>query len=80
MFQSQTFGKLDYSIVMTFIKSFLEYYVGSDVVLSNNQTAKIISLNILFNEIIKINTIKNNNKIRFLTLIVFFKNIFKNIK
>ena len=46
MFQSQTFGKLDYSIVMTFIKSFLEYYVGSDVVLSNNQTAKIISLNI----------------------------------
>ena len=46
MFQNQTFGKLDYSIVMTFIKSFLEYYVGSDVVLSNNQTAKIISLNI----------------------------------
>lgn len=46
MFQSQTFGKLDYSIVMIFIKNFLEYYVGSEVVLNNNQTAKIISLNI----------------------------------
>ena len=46
MFQNQTFGQLDYLIVITFIKKFLEYYVGSEVVLSNNQKAKIISLNI----------------------------------
>lgn len=46
MFQNQTFGQLDYLIVITFIKKFLEYYVGSEVVLSNNQKTKIISLNI----------------------------------
>lgn len=45
MFQNQTFGKLDYNIVMTFIKRFSEYYVGSEVILSNNQKAKIIYLN-----------------------------------
>lgn len=46
MFQNQTFGKLDYRIVSTFVKKFLEYYVGSEVLLSNDKKAKIISLNI----------------------------------
>lgn len=45
MFQNQTFGKLDYSIIMTFIKKFTEYYVGSEVQLSNGEKAKIVSLN-----------------------------------
>lgn len=45
MFQNQTFGKLDYNIVITFIKKFTEYYVGSEVILSNNEKAKIVSLN-----------------------------------
>lgn len=45
MFQNQTFGKLDYSIIMTFIKKFTEYYVGSEVQLSNGKKAKIVSLN-----------------------------------
>ena len=45
MFQNQNFGKLDYGIIMTFIRKFTEYYVGSEVVLSNNQKAKIVSLN-----------------------------------
>ena len=43
MFQNQTFGKLDYSIIMTFIKKFTEYYVGSEVQLSNGEKAKIVS-------------------------------------
>lgn len=45
MFQNQTFGKLDYGIIMTFIKKFTEYYVGSEVQLSNGERAKIVSLN-----------------------------------
>ena len=45
MFQNQTFGKLDYNIIMTFIKKFTEYYVGSEVMLSNGEKAKIVSLN-----------------------------------
>lgn len=45
MFQNQTFGKLDYSIIMTFIKKFTEYYAGSEVQLSNGEKAKIVSLN-----------------------------------
>lgn len=45
MFQNQTFGKLDYGIIMTFIKKFTEYYVGSEVMLSNGVKAKIVSLN-----------------------------------
>ncbi len=45
MFQNQTFGKLDYSIIMTFIRKFTEYYVGADVILSNGAKAKIVSLN-----------------------------------
>lgn len=45
MFQNQNFGKLDYKIVMIFIKRFTENYVGSEVILSNNQRAKIVSLN-----------------------------------
>jgi len=45
MFQNQTFGKLDYKIIMTFIKKFTEYYVGSEVMLSNGEKAKIVSLN-----------------------------------
>lgn len=45
MFQNQTFGKLDYKIIMTFIKKFSEYYVGSEVILSNNEKARIVSLN-----------------------------------
>ncbi|MBP6467444.1 MAG: HD-GYP domain-containing protein [Fusobacteriaceae bacterium] len=45
MFQNQNFGKLDYKIIMVFIKRFTENYVGSEVILSNNQRAKIVSLN-----------------------------------
>jgi len=45
MFQNQNFGKLDYKIIMIFIKRFTENYVGSEVILSNNQRAKIVSLN-----------------------------------
>lgn len=45
MFQNQNFGKLDYSIIMTFVRKFTEYYVGSEVILSNNKKAKIVSLN-----------------------------------
>lgn len=45
MFQNQNFGKLDYGIIMTFIRRFTEYYVGSEVILSNNKKAKIVSLN-----------------------------------
>ena len=45
MFQNQNFGKLDYKIIMVFIKRFAENYVGSEVILSNNQRAKIVSLN-----------------------------------
>ena len=45
MFRNQNFGKLDYKIIMVFIKRFTENYVGSEVILSNNQRAKIVSLN-----------------------------------
>lgn len=45
MFQNQNFGKLDYGIIMTFVRRFTEYYVGSEVILSNNKKAKIVSLN-----------------------------------
>lgn len=45
MFQNQNFGKLDYKIIMIFIKRFTENYVGSEVILSNNQKARIVSLN-----------------------------------
>ena len=45
MFQNQNFGKLDYKIIMIFIKRFTENYVGSEVILSNNQRARIVSLN-----------------------------------
>ena len=45
MFQNQNFGKLHYKIIMVFIKRFTENYVGSEVILSNNQRAKIVSLN-----------------------------------
>lgn len=45
MFQNQTFGKLDLSITMIFVKKFSEYYIGSHVTLSNGEKAKIVSLN-----------------------------------
>ena len=45
MFKNKNFGKLDYKIIMVFIKRFTENYVGSEVILSNNQRAKIVSLN-----------------------------------
>lgn len=45
MFQNQNFGKLDMNITMLFVKKFSEYYLGSEVMLSNGETAKIVSLN-----------------------------------
>lgn len=46
MFQNQTFGKLDYKIVIVFIEKFLEHYIGSEVLLTNGIKAKITSINI----------------------------------
>lgn len=51
MFENSSFGKLDLKITMLFIRRFVEYYIGVNVVLSDGKTAKIIRLNI--NEITK---------------------------
>ncbi len=45
MFQNQTFGKLDASITMLFVKKFSEYYVGAHVELNNGEKGTIVNLN-----------------------------------
>lgn len=49
MFQHNSFGKLDMSVVMLFIKKFADFYVGENVILSNGKKAKIMQIN--YNEI-----------------------------
>jgi len=44
-FQEETFGKLDYKMVVLFIKKFLEFYIGSEVILNNGDKAKILNFN-----------------------------------
>ncbi len=45
LFQEEAFGKLDLSVVMTFTKKFSEYYLGTEVLLSNGLKGTIIRLN-----------------------------------
>lgn len=45
LFQDEAFGKLDSKVVMTFIKKFSEYYLGTEVLLSNGLKGTIIRLN-----------------------------------
>jgi putative nucleotidyltransferase with HDIG domain len=51
MFENSSFGKLDIKVTMLFVKRFVEYYIGVNVILSDGKTAKIIRLNI--NEVTK---------------------------
>ncbi len=45
LFQNEAFGKLDLEVVMTFTRKFSEYYLGTEVLLSNGLKGTIIKLN-----------------------------------
>jgi HD-GYP domain-containing protein (c-di-GMP phosphodiesterase class II) len=51
MFSTNSFGKLDTRIVYTFLQRFVEYYIGSEVILNNGKKAKIVRIN--FTELTK---------------------------